>query len=78
MARIPCFNRNGEPKRAFATYEEAMAFLGNDEKMMPYSCIYHGYHIGHYEKILLNGMSPSARRRKRRQLRKNQQGSFLA
>lgn len=46
MAVRVCDRRDGEPKRAFATVQEAMQQIGYGWRYEPYPCPDHGWHIG--------------------------------
>ena len=46
MAERICVLRDGQPKRAYATAQEAMSQIGLSLRYEPYSCPEHGWHIG--------------------------------
>ncbi|HYK52882.1 MAG TPA: hypothetical protein VEV38_05075 [Candidatus Eremiobacteraceae bacterium] len=41
-----CVLRDGQPKRAYATAQEAMRQIGYGYRFEPYACPEHGWHIG--------------------------------
>jgi hypothetical protein len=46
MSERVCERRDGQPKRAYATVQEAMTQIGYGWRYEPYQCPEHGWHIG--------------------------------
>lgn len=47
MTRAGCVGYNGKPKRAYATFDEALEECARHCGMVAYKCKEHGWHVGH-------------------------------
>lgn len=47
MSKRGCLKADGKPKRAYSSFDEALAEASRHVGVAPYQCKQHGWHVGH-------------------------------